>query len=206
MKDFKLPVTLENETDADLLVCLVPANAEAAHELAGKFLTDDVFQAVGVVGPDGSIAKPTEDHKLIVVGPGLSLGKIQRYIAFSCISVRGVDVMSQNGEQLGVSFAQRTHDAVTPKGFEDFELLEVGELVLKKAGDGKRYAEHDFISPFKSGPFDSFMYVVKAKTKVDLWIDATYTTITNAVEVAAPVVVEVAAPVVDGTPEISPIL
>lgn len=200
MKDFKLPVTLENTTESDLLVCLVPASAELAHELAGKFLTDKSFQAVVIIGLNGEIKKPSEDDVIFVSGLPLSLAKIQRYISFSEIQIKGIDVMSLNGEQLGVSFSQRTHDAVTVEGYEDFELAEIGELVLKKAEDGKRYAEHDFVTPFKSGAFDSLMYVVKAKTKVDLIIDATYTAISNAVAVPG------AAPVADEGVNIAPIL
>lgn len=198
MKDFKLPVELENQSDVDALICIVPAGAEAGHDLKGKYLTDEKFQAVAVRQADGTLGKPTEDHVILVTGPGISLEKIQRYIAFAPIAVLAVNVMSPNGEQLGVGFAQRTHDAVTLAGYEDMELPEKGDLILKPDAAGKHYAEHDFVSPFKSGPFDSLFYVIKAKTKVTLIIDAKYSAVTNSV--AAP------APVPDEAPLIAPIL
>ncbi len=196
MKDFKLPVELDNQSDVDALICIVPAGAEAGHDLKGKYLTDDKFQAVAVRGADGLFTKPTEDHVILAKGPGISLDKMQRYIGYSAIAVLAVSVMSPNGEQLGVGFVQRTHDAVTPTGFEDVDLPEKGELVLKPNADGKHFAEHDFVTPFRSGPFDSLLYLVKAKTKVTLILDATYTAITNSIAV----------PVADLTPEIAPIL
>lgn len=184
MKDFQLPVTLENTSDKDALVCLVPAHAESGHDLLGKFLTDKEFLPVALVTAEGH-SKPTEDDKILVVGPGLSLAKIQRYLALSTISIVAVGVKSSNGDQLGIGFAQRTHDAVTEKGYQDVDMPEIGDLVLKKADNGNMYAEHDFVSPYKSGPFDSLLYLVKAKTKVDLVISAKYVAITNPIAPAS---------------------
>lgn len=183
MKNFQLPVTLENETDVVQLVCIVPAGAEMHHELKGRYLTTGKFGAVAVilgVMAEGILSKPTEDHVIVVSDFPLDLEKIQRYIAYSAVEIDSVNVMSPNGEQLGLGFAQRVHDAVTAIGYEDFELPEIGELILKNV-NGKHYAQHDFKNPFKSGPFDSLIYVILPKTKVELVISAKYTAISNVV-------------------------
>lgn len=206
MKDFKLPVTLENQTDATQIVVIVPAAAEMRHELKGRYLTTGKFGAVAVILAglaDAFTSKPTEDHVINVSDFPLDLEKIQRYIAYSAVEIDSINVMSPNGEQLGLGFVTRVHDAVTPIGFEDFEMPEIGELILKKEG-GKHFAQHDFKNPFKSGPFDSLMYVILPKTKVELVISAKYTAISNAVlpvENSEPVVEQPESPEQPEAPE-----
>lgn len=181
MKDLKLPVSLENKTDAAQIVCIVPARAEVDHLLKGRFLTTGSFMAIAIIGASGLHEKPTEDHVILVGESPLDFEKIQRYILHSQIEISSVDVMSPNGEQLGISFAQRTYDAVTEIGYEDFDLPEIGELILRKNEEGKHYAQHDFVTSFKSGAFDSLLYLVKPNTKVELVISAKYSAVTNVI-------------------------